>query len=96
LRYGLSVVTEYGIENALWIIAPSVDQVRADGRADSVAQPTLSINGGYCLGNMASSGTASTDTILKPVGGFAHIVQARKNRQSRNMHVIQFKAGSRT
>jgi hypothetical protein len=96
LRYGLSVVAEYGIESAVWIITPRVDQFGADGRADGVAQRTLSIDDGYCLGNVASSGTASPDTILKPVAGFAQIVQPRKNRQPRNMHVIQFKARSRT
>jgi hypothetical protein len=95
LRHRFTVVAKNGIENVLWILAPSVEQVCADGRADGVAQRTLSINDGYCLGNVPRSDPTPIDAVLKSIGGFAHIVQACKHRQPRNMSIVQFKPGSR-
>jgi hypothetical protein len=54
----------------------------------------LSINDGYCLGNVPRSATATMDAILKSIGGFTHIVQTRKHRQPRNVHIVQFNTGS--
>jgi hypothetical protein len=80
-------MAENGIENALRIIAPCIYQIGAYGRADSVRQRALRIHHGDGLGDVPSTTTHSIDALLKSIGGLSHVVQASKNRQSRNVHI---------
>src|SRR6266699_5791926 len=92
---GFAVMAKDSIEDALRVLAPLVDDVGMNGRANSIRQYALGIDDGDRLGDVAGARSAAMDSILKSVGGFSHIVQAGENGQPCDMDIRENNTSSR-